>query len=238
MRTDNLKNNKSNVRDPRGESLDQRILRLQSLYDTDITTGAEPARRDPDAIVGGRLNPRQYKQMMNYLTREKKKQNTDERREPNKDKPIPKTPTKFAKSQKDIKDEFEVIEIPMLMKEFEEFILENPSKNFQDFLKEQKLINQKQKKQLDDMILAGAISKINESMSGIMQNLARGGIIRDPSFTYYNSGGKVKKPKPVKQIDIMDYHRLGMSVSNLSDYEKKLVSDLLQKTLPTSFKKD
>ena len=75
-------------------------------------------------------------------------------------------------------------------------------------------------------------------MSGIMQNLARGGIIRDPSFTYYNSGGKVKKPKPVKQIDIMDYHRLGMSVSNLSDYEKKLVSDLLQKTLPTSFKKD
>ena len=31
MRTDNLKNNKSNVRDPRGESLDQRILRLQSF---------------------------------------------------------------------------------------------------------------------------------------------------------------------------------------------------------------
>ena len=134
MRTDNLKNNKSNVRDPRGESLDQRILRLQSIYDTDITTGGKP-ERDPDVIVGGRLNPRQYKQMMNYLTREKKKSNTEDRREPNKDKPIPKTPTKFAKSAKDIKDEFEVIEIPMLMKEFEEFILENPSKNFQDFLK-------------------------------------------------------------------------------------------------------
>ena len=43
------------------------------------------------------------------------------------------------------------------------------------------------------MILAGAIGKIEDRLSGIM-TMARGGIIRDPSFTYYNSGGKVKRP--------------------------------------------
>jgi hypothetical protein len=222
--------------DPGMNDLGKRILRLKDTYDSSMLQ--EPKTVDQGAIKKNKLNPRQYKQMMDYLTKPKEKSNTDERREQEKKKPIPKGPTKLAKSKEDVKEEFEVIEIPIIMKEFEQFLLDNPSKTFQDFLKEQSKVNEKQKKQLDDMILAGALGKINDRMSGIMQNFARGGIIRDPSFTYYNSGGKVKKPKPIKQIDLMNYHKLGMTMTDLSDYEKQLVSDLLRKTLPTSFKKD
>jgi len=222
--------------DPGMNDLGKRILRLKDTYDSSMLQ--EPKTVDQGAIKKNKLNPRQYKQMMDYLTKPKEKSNTDERREQEKKKPIPKEPTKLAKSTEDVKEEFEVIEIPIIMKEFEQFLLDNPSKTFQDFLKEQSKVNEKQKKQLDDMILAGALGKINDRMSGIMQNFARGGIIRDPSFTYYNSGGKVKKPKPIKQIDLMNYHKLGMTMTDLSDYEKQLVSDLLRKTLPTSFKKD
>ncbi len=229
--------------DPKMNDLGKRILRLTDLYDSSVSqdagiTDKESKTVDAGAVKKNKLNPRQYKQMMDYLTKPKEKSNTDERREPKKKKPIPKTPTKFAKSKEDLKEEFEVIEIPILMKEFEQFLLDNPSKTFQDFLKEQTKVNDEQKRQLDDMILAGALGKINERMSGIMQNFARGGVIRDPSFTYYNSGGKVKKPKPLKQIDIMNYHQMGMAMTDLSNYEKQLVSDLLKKTLPTSFKKD
>ena len=229
--------------DPKMNDLGKRILRLTDIYDSSVsqdpgTTDKESKTVDAGAVKKNKLNPRQYKQMMDYLTKPKEKSNTDERREQEKKKPIPKTPTKFAKSKEDLKEEFEVIEIPILMKEFEQFLLDNPSKTFQDFLKEQTKVNDEQKRQLDDMILAGALGKINERMSGIMQNFARGGVIRDPSFTYYNSGGKVKKPKPLKQIDIMNYHQMGMAMTDLSNYEKQLVSDLLKKTLPTSFKKD
>ena len=91
------------------------------------------------------------------------------------------------------------------------------------------------KKNYDDIVLSGALAKIDNVMSGIM-SMARGGIIRDPSFTYYNEGGSAKKPPikdpiPVKKIDIMDYHKLGMTLADLSDYERDLVKELLDKTL-------
>ena len=185
------------------------------------------------------LNPREYKQMMNYLTRPKNnkreflKDSIEPQRVPLKKNSGSKVPPKFAKSEEDIKEEFETFEIPMIMKEYENFLLENPGKSFRDFLREQNLINQKQKKQLDDMILAGAIGKIEDRLSGIM-TMARGGIIRDPSFTYYNSGGKVKRPPPIKKLNLADYFRYGATIAELTDYEKKLVNELLKKTLSKS----
>jgi hypothetical protein len=65
-------------------------------------------------------------------------------------------------------------------------------------------------------------------------SMARGGIIRDPSFTYYNSGGKVKRPPPIKKLNLADYFRYGATIAELTDYEKKLVNELLKKTLSKS----
>ena len=213
--------------------LGNRIINISETYD-DV-----PSSVDNEPTTKKSLNPREYKQMMNYLTRPKKpkikiqKDSIDQRRVPLKKNSDTKVPPKFAKSDDDLKDEFEVIEIPIIMKEFEQYLLNNPSKNFNDFLKEQKLMNQKQKKQLDDMILSGALAKIEDRMSGIMQ-LARGGIIRDPSFTYYNSGGKAKRPPPIKKLNISDYFRYGMTVAELTPYERKVVSDLIKKSFPKS----
>jgi hypothetical protein len=208
-------------------NLGNRILNISETFD-DV-----PSSVDNEPRKSGKLNPRQYRQMMNFLVRDKKKDSIGERRVPLKKKSDTKVPPKFAKSDDDLKDEFEVIEIPIIMKEFEQYLLNNPSKDFQDFLKDQKLINKKQKKQLDDMILSGALAKIDDRMSGIMQ-LARGGIIRDPSFTYYNSGGKAKRPPPIKRLNISDYFRYGMTVAELTPYERKVVSDLIKKSFPKS----
>ena len=100
------------------------------------------------------------------------------------------------------------------------------------------MASQESKKNYDDIVLSGALAKIDNVMSGIM-SMAKGGIIRDPSFTYYNEGGSAKKPPikdpiPVKKIDIMDYHKLGLALADLSDYERDLVKELLDKTLPKS----
>ena len=208
-------------------NLGNRIINISETYD-DV-----PSSVDNEPRKSGKLNPRQYKQMMNFLVRDKRKDSIDERRVPLKKKSDTKVMPKIAKSKDDIGDEFEVIEIPIIMKEFEQYLLNNPSKDFQDFLKDQKLINKKQKKQLDDMILEGALAKIDDRMAGIMQ-LARGGIIRDPSFTYYNSGGKAKRPPPIKKLNISDYFRYGMTVAELSPYERKVVSDLIKKSFPKS----
>ncbi len=207
--------------------LGNRIVNISETYD-DV-----PSSVDNEPRKSGKLNPRQYKQMMNFLVRDKRKDSIDERRVPLKKKSDTKVMPKIAKSDDDLKDEFDVIEIPIIMKEFEQYLLNNPSKDFQDFLKDQKLINKKQKKQLDDMILEGALAKIDDRMAGIMQ-LARGGIIRDPSFTYYNSGGKAKRPPPIKRLNISDYFRYGMTVAELTPYERKVVSDLIKKSFPKS----
>ena len=92
------------------------------------------------------------------------------------------------------------------------------------------------KKKYDEIVLSGALAKIDNVMSGIM-SMAKGGIIKDPTYTYYSEGGSSKKPPikdpiPVKKIDIMDYHKLGMALADLSEYERDLIKDLLEKTLP------
>ena len=186
------------------------------------------------------LNPREYKQMMNYLTRPKNnkreflKDSIEPQRVPLKKNSGSKVPPKFAKSEEDIKEEFETFEIPMIMKDYERFLLDNPGKSFRDYLREQNLINKKERKQLDDIILAGAIAKIEDRMSGIMQNFAKGGIIRDPSFTYYNSGGKAKRPPPIKKLNLSDYFKFGMTIADLTDKERELVNSLLKKSFSKS----
>jgi len=209
--------------------LGNKIVELSNKYD-------EPGSMVNEPIKNNKLNPRQYKQMMNYLVRNKNKDSIDERRVPLKKKSDTKVPPKIAKSKEDLEEEFEVIEIPILMKEFEIFKNNNPGKNFEDFLKEQKLIQKQRKKQLDQIMLSSALNKIDDAMGGIMQNLAKGGIIRDPSFTYYDDGGVVKnKPKgPKKLLNISDYFRLGATVAELTPYERELVTELVKKTFSKS----
>tara|TARA_R100000231_G_C5291399_1_gene154713 strand:- start:115 stop:765 length:651 start_codon:yes stop_codon:yes gene_type:complete len=211
------------------KDLGQQIVELSNKYD-------EPGSMVNEPIKNNKLNPRQYKQMMNYLVRNKNKDSIDERRVPLKKKSDTKVPPKIAKSKEDMEEEFEVIEIPILMKEFEIFKNNNPGKNFEDFLKEQKLIQKQRKKQLDQIMLSSALNKIDDAMGGIMQNLAKGGIIRDPSFTYYDDGGVVKnKPKgPKKLLNISDYFRLGATVAELTPYERELVTELVKKTFSKS----
>jgi len=220
--------------DPSSNDLGKRLLNNISIFDD------EPRSMDQEPKKKKSLNPKEYKQMMNYLTRSKKpkikiqKDSIEPQRTPLKNKSDTKVPPKIAKSEEDIKEEFETFEIPMIMKDFEKFLLDNPGKSFRDFLREQKLINEKEKKRLDDMILAGAIAKIEDRMSGIMQNLAKGGIIRDPSFTYYNSGGKVKRPPPIKKLNLADYFKFGMTIAELTDKERELVNSLLKKSFQKS----
>ena len=211
------------------KDLGQQIVELSNKYD-------DPGSVDNGPIKNNKLNPRQYKQMINYLVRNKNKDSIDERRVPLKKKSDTKVPPKIAKSKEDLEEEFEVIEIPILMKEFEIFKNNNPGKNFEDFLKEQKLIQKQRKKQLDQIMLSSALNKIDDAMGGIMQNLAKGGIIRDPSFTYYDDGGVVKnKPKgPKKLLNISDYFRLGATVAELTPYERELVTELVKKTFSKS----
>lgn len=160
-------------RDPSSNELGKRLLRLQNMFD------------EPGSV--------------SQELKDTKKDSTDQRRVPFKKKLDTKvTPKKLA--SEDRGDEFDIIEIPILMKEFQEWIEKNPSKDFKDFLKEQDLVLNNQKKQLDDMILSNALAKIDNAMGGIMR--AKGGIIKDPTYNYYAVGGKV---------------------ADLSDYEKELV---------------
>ena len=211
------------------KDLGQQIVELSNKFD-------EPSSMVNEPIKNNKLNPRQYKQMINYLVRNKNKDSIDERRVPLKKKSDTKVPPKIAKSKEDLEEEFEVIEVPILMKEFEIFKNNNPGKGFEDFLKEQKLIQKQRKKQLDQIMLSSALNKIDDAMGGIMQNLAKGGIIRDPSFTYYDDGGVVNnKPKgPKKLLNISDYFRLGATVAELTPYERELVTELVKKTFSKS----
>ena len=121
------------------------------------------------------------------------------------------------------------------MKEYEEYLKNNPYMDFKDFLKEQNYLQKQDKKKFDEIVLAGALGKIDNAMSGIMQ-MARGGIIRDPSYTYYSEGGSSNKPKPpkIKELNLADYFSVGTTVAELTDYEKELVNELIKKTLSKS----
>ena len=121
------------------------------------------------------------------------------------------------------------------MKEYEEYLKNNPYMDFKDFLKEQNYLQKQDKKKFDEIVLAGALGKIDNAMSGIMQ-MARGGMIRDPNFTYYSEGGSSNKPKQpkIKELNLADYFSVGTTVAELTEYEKELVNELIKKTLSKS----
>ena len=80
----------------------------------------------------------------------------------------------------------------------------------------------KKKKEFNEMILSNALAKINNTMSGI-------GVV--PARRKLNEGGPpddVEKPRP---IQLNDYLELGLRLANLTEIERKLVEDLLKKTL-------
>jgi len=114
--------------DPSSNDLGKRLLNTISLYDD------EPRSMDQEPKKKKSLNPKEYKQMMNYLTRSKndkkeiQKDSIEPPRVPFKKKSDTKVPPKFAKSKEDLEEEFKVIEIPIIMKEYEDWIKSNPVK--------------------------------------------------------------------------------------------------------------
>ncbi|MAL45640.1 hypothetical protein [Hyphomonas sp.] len=233
--------------DPSSNDLGKRLLNNITIFDDPAPGSMSQGQPKPEKKKNS-LNPKEYKQMMNYLTRPKNKKNfktgdlvekeiqkdsIEPRRVPFKKKSDTKVPPKLAKDKEDLEQEFNLFEVPIIMKEYEDWIKDNPGKSFRDYLRDQKLILEKQKKQLDDMVLSGALAKIDNVMSGIM-TMAKGGIIRDPTYTYYNSGGKVKRPPPIKKLNLADYFRYGATIAELTDSERKLVNELLKKTLSKS----
>ena len=149
-----------------------------------------------------------------------------------------KPPTKVVKSKKDLGEEFKVIEIPIIMKEYEEWIKNNPGKEFREFLKEQEYIRKQDEQKFKDIVLAGALGKIDDAMSGIM-SMAMGGIIRDPSYTYYSDGGSANKPKDpatkIKKLNLADYFQYGMKIADLTESEREVVNDLLKKSFGKNY---
>ena len=212
--------------------MQDKILKLSEIYDGNVPRSEAPEPRSPEP---GKLTPKQNQQLMAYLTRPKSSRET--LRESFKKVSDPKVPPKLAKSKEDIEEEFRVFEIPMIMREYENFIKNNPGKSFRDFLKDQKLIDAESKKRFDESVLSGALAKIDSRMSGIM-SMAMGGVIKDPTYTYYSDGGKTSKPKDptpkVRKLNLADYFKYGMTIAELSPYEREVVNDLLKKTFSKS----
>lgn len=212
--------------------MQDKILKLSEIYDGNVPRSEAP---EPRTRESGKLTPRQNQQLMAYLTRPKSSKET--LRESFKKVSDPKVPPKLAKSKEDIEEEFRVFEIPMIMREYENFIKNNPGKSFRDFLKDQKLIDAESKKRFDESVLSGALAKIDSRMSGIM-SMAMGGVIKDPTYTYYSDGGKTTKPKDptpkVRKLNLADYFKYGMTIAELSPYEREVVNDLLKKTFSKS----
>lgn len=212
--------------------MQDKILKLSEIYDGNVLRSEAP---EPTGTESGKLTPKQNQQLMAYLTRPKSSKET--LRESFKKVSDPKVPPKLAKSKEDIEEEFRVFEIPMIMREYENFIKNNPGKSFRDFLKDQKLIDAESKKRFDEGVLSGALAKIDSRMSGIM-SMAMGGVIKDPTYTYYSDGGSSKKPKDptpkVRKLNLADYFKYGMTIAELSPYEREVVNDLLKKTFSKS----
>ena len=86
----------------------------------------------------------------------------------------------------------------------------------------------KQRLLMEDNILSGALQKIDMAMSGIMStlNLSGGGKVVD--LSQYR---KSKEPAKVKQLNLADYFKVGIAVADLNESERRLVNDLLDRTL-------
>lgn len=198
------------------EDMTDRLVRLTKLYDDD-----SPVVNDPRSME---------QELERILTRPKPSQTL---REPLKKKPN----TKVVKSKKDLEEDFKVIEIPIIMKEYDDWLKNNPGKEFREFLKEQEYIRKQDEQKFKDIVLAGALGKIDDAMSGIM-SMAMGGIIRDPSYTYYSDGGSTSNPKDpakkIKKLNLADYFQYGMKIADLTESEREVVNDLLKKTFSSS----
>jgi len=215
------------------EDMTDRLVRLTKLYDDDSPMVNDPRSMEQELEdFKAPVKKPNAAELERILTRPKPSQT---RREPLKKKPN----TKVVKSKEDLEEDFKVIEIPIIMKEFEEWIKNNPGKEFREFLKEQEYIRKQDEQKFKDIVLAGALGKIDDAMSGIM-SMAMGGIIRDPGYTYYSDGGSANKPKDpatkIKKLNLADYFQYGMKIADLTESEREVVNDLLKRTLGKNLK--
>lgn len=214
------------------EDMTDRLVRLTKLYDDDSPMVNDPRSMEQELEdFKAPVKKPNAAELERILTRPKPSQT---RREPLKKKPN----TKVVKSKKDLEEDFKVIEIPIIMKEFEEWIKNNPGKEFREFLKEQEYIRKQDEQKFKDIVLAGALGKIDDAMSGIM-SMAMGGIIRDPNYTYYSDGGSANKPKDpatkIKKLNLADYFQYGMKIADLTESEREVVNDLLKKSFGKNY---
>ena len=214
------------------EDMTDRLVRLTKLYDDDSPVVNDPRFMEQELEdFKAPVKKPNVAELERILTRPKPSQT---RRAPLKKKPN----TKVVKSKKDLEEDFKVIEIPIIMKEFEEWIKNNPGKEFREFLKEQEYIRKQDERKFKDIVLAGALGKIDDAMSGIM-SMAVGGIIRDPSYTYYSDGGSASKPKDpatkIKKLNLADYFQYGMKIADLTESEREVVNDLLKKSFGKNY---
>lgn len=214
------------------EDMTDRLVRLTKLYDDDSPVVSDPRSMEQTLEdFKAPVKKPNAAELERILTRPKPSQT---RREPLKKKPN----TKVVKSKEDLEEDFKVIEIPIIMKEFEEWIKNNPGKEFREFLKEQEYIRKQDEQKFKDIVLAGALGKIDDAMSGIM-SMAMGGIIRDPSYTYYSDGGSANKPKDpatkIKKLNLADYFQYGMKIADLTESEREVVNDLLKKSFGKNY---
>ena len=214
------------------EDMTDRLVRLTKLYDDDSPMVNDPRSMEQELEdFKAPVKKPNAAELERILTRPKPSQT---RREPLKKKPN----TKVVKSKEDLEEDFKVIEIPIIMKEFEEWIKNNPGKEFREFLKEQEYIRKQDEQKFKDIVLAGALGKIDDAMSGIM-SMAMGGIIRDPNYTYYSDGGSANKPKDpatkIKKLNLADYFQYGMKIADLTESEREVVNDLLKKSFGKNY---
>jgi len=214
------------------EDMTDRLVRLTKLYDDDSPVVSDPRSMEQTLEdFKAPVKKPNAAELERILTRPKPSQT---RRAPLKKKPN----TKVVKSKEDLEEDFKVIEIPIIMKEFEEWIKNNPGKEFREFLKEQEYIRKQDEQKFKDIVLAGALGKIDDAMSGIM-SMAMGGIIRDPSYTYYSDGGSANKPKDpatkIKKLNLADYFQYGMKIADLTESEREVVNDLLKKSFGKNY---
>ena len=78
------------------------------------------------------------------------------------------------------------------------------------------------KKELDSMRLSNALAKIDSTMSGI-------GVV--PARRKLDEGGSSDDPEKPRPIRLQDYLELGLGIANLTEIERKMVEDLIKKTL-------
>jgi len=214
------------------EDMTDRLVRLTKLYDDDSPVVNDPRSMEQELEdFKAPIKKPNAAELERILTRPKPSQT---RRAPLKKKPN----TKVVKSKEDLEEDFKVIEIPIIMKEFEEWIKNNPGKEFREFLKEQEYIRKQDEQKFKDIVLAGALGKIDDAMSGIM-SMAMGGIIRDPSYTYYSDGGSANKPKDpatkIKKLNLVDYFQYGMKIADLTESEREVVNELLKKSFGKNY---